>query len=151
MSQSLSNVLIHLVFSTKDRTAWLRKSETRDRLFAYLATVANNQGCPPVLVGGYEDHVHLLVNLSRTKTISDLVRGLKTSASSWIKTQFPALHSFQWQGGYGVFSVSESRRDDVCEYIRNQEEHHRQRTFQEEFREMCRRHCIELDEKYVWD
>lgn len=150
MSQSLANVLLHLVFSTKDRTAWLRDPTRRPPLFAYLAGVANQSGNPAVLVGGFEDHVHLLIRLSRTQSIADLVRELKTASSAWIKHTYPPLAAFQWQAGYGVFSVSQSRVEAVCEYIRNQEEHHRRLSFQDEFLEICLRHEVQLDERYAW-
>lgn len=150
MSQSLANVLLHIVFSTKDRTAWLRDPARRPPLFAYLAGVANQSGNHAVLVGGHEDHVHLLVNLSRTQAIADLVREVKTASSAWIKQTFPPLAAFQWQAGYGVFSVSQSRREAVCEYIHNQEEHHRRISFQDEFREICLRHKVSIDERYAW-
>jgi putative transposase len=104
MPQSLSYLLIHIIFSTKDR-APLLSPELRSDLFAYLATVARNANCECYRVGGVADHVHLAIRLSRTTTIAALVEELKTSSSKWLKTQSPALANFAWQNGYGAFSA----------------------------------------------
>jgi REP element-mobilizing transposase RayT len=150
MPQSLSRVVIHVVFSTKERLALL-DIDTRPKLHAYLATVARNAGCECYRVGGVADHVHLAIRLSRTLTIADLVENLKTSSSKWLKTQSPDLATFSWQRGYGCFSVGPTDLDSLCAYIDNQEEHHRTRTFQEEFRMFLKKYGVEYDEAYVWD
>ncbi len=150
MPQSLSRVLVHLIFSTKNREPVLSPA-IRDELFPYLAVVLSNDGCPPVRVGGVADHVHLLFGLSRTRSIADVVENVKTSSSKWVKTRGPVLAHFHWQCGYGAFSVSSSNADAVAEYIARQEEHHRTRTFQDEYREFLARHEVEYDERYVWD
>ena len=151
MPQSLSNVLIHLVFSTKNREPYLRTPELRGIMTGYMVGILRNIKCPSLIVGAVEDHVHILCSLHRTVTIARLVEELKTSSSMRIKEEGPALRDFHWQNGYGVFSVSPSNVEPVKAYIANQEEHHRNRTYQEEFRLMLERHGIEYDERYVWD
>jgi REP element-mobilizing transposase RayT len=150
MPQSLSLVVIHVIFSTKDRHPHLEEP-VRPRLHAYLATVARNAGCEAYRVGGVMDHVHLALRLSRTITIANLVEELKTSSSKWLKTQSPDPAGFAWQRGYGCFSVGPSDLDSLCAYIDGQEEHHRKRTFQEEFRMFLAKYKVEYDEAYVWD
>src|SRR6476661_486139 len=133
MPQSLSRILVHLIFSTKNRGPVLTP-EIRAELQPYLAVVLREDDCPPLQVGGVEDHVHLLFGLSRTRTVAQVVENVKTSSSKWIKTKGPAFTEFHWQAGYGVFSVSQSNADAVIQYIQSQEEHHRKMTFQEEYR-----------------
>jgi REP element-mobilizing transposase RayT len=152
MPQSLAKVLVHLVFSTKHRTPWLRDRGLRAELYAYAATILRDTvDSPALLINGVEDHVHILYSLSRKFAIQDVVKECKTETTKWIKKQAPDLADFHWQNGYGIFSVSPSNIEAVKTYIANQEEHHRRMTFQDEFREMCRRHGIEIDERYVWD
>lgn len=150
MPQSLSYLLTHIVFSTKDRAPVL-DLVVRPALHAYLATVARNIDCECFRVGGVADHVHLAVRLSRTITMAQLIEELKTSSSKWLKTQSPALAAFAWQRGYGAFSVGPSDLNALLHYIDNQEEHHRTRTFQDEYRAFLKKYCIEYDERYVWD
>jgi putative transposase len=151
MPQSLAKVLLHTVFSTKHRAPFLRDKTVRSELHAYMASVLQALDCPAVIIGGVEDHVHILNLLSRTRTISQVLEEIKTSTSKWIKTKGASYQDFHWQNGYGVFSVSESKAPEVRHYIENQEEHHRTMTFQDEFRELCRRHGVPIDERYVWD
>ena len=151
MPQSLARVVLHIVFSTKNRVPFLRDPELRERLHSYVAGVLKDMGCEPILVNGVEDHIHILCNLSRTVTIADLVEEVKKGPSKWMKSQGAEYEDFFWQGGYGSFSVSESKVEQVREYIARQEEHHREVTFQEEFRAICRKHRVEFDERYVWD
>ncbi len=150
MPQSLSLVIVHVIFSTKDRIPVL-DAEARPGLHAYLATVARNAGCETYRVGGVADHVHLAIRLSRTLTIADLVEKLKTSSSKWLKTQSALLGAFAWQRGYGCFSVGPTDLNSLCEYIDQQEKHHRRRTFQEEFRMFLEKYGVEYNEAYVWD
>ena len=150
MPQSLSYLLTHIVFSTKDRAPVL-DATVRPALHAYLATVARNVDCECFRVGGVADHVHLAVRLSRTIPMAQLIEELKTSSSKWLKTQSPTLTSFAWQRGYGAFSVGPSDLDVLLHYINNQEEHHRTRTFQDEYRDFLKKYGIEYDERYVWD
>lgn len=150
MPQSLSFVLVHVIFSVKDRKPFLH-DEVRPALFAYLATVAREEGCECFRVGGVEDHVHLAVRLGRTVTLAKLVEDLKTSSSKWLKTQSTALAAFAWQRGYGAFSVGPSDLDALLKYIDAQEAHHRKLSFQEEFRALLKKYGVEWDERYVWD
>ncbi len=141
-----------MVFSTKDRTPWLKNSDVRQQLYAYMATILrDNVDSPALVINGIEDHVHVLCLLSRKFAIKDLIQEAKTETTKWLKRQSPLFASFAWQAGYGAFSVSESKVPDVREYIKNQEEHHRRMSFQDEFRLICQRHAISLDERYVWD
>ena len=150
MPQSLSFLLVHLVFSTKDRHPFL-DAGIRPALHGYLATVARNMDCECYRVGGVADHVHLAVRMARTVTVATLVEELKTSSSKWLKTQAPALAAFSWQRGYGAFSVGPSDLEALRRYIDGQEEHHRTRTFQEEYRAFLLKYGVEFDERYVWD
>lgn len=150
MPQSLSSLHIHLIFSTKNRQPFLTDS-IRDALHAYMAATLSNIGCPPMLINSVEDHVHILFDLSRTVAVSKVVEEIKKATSKWIKTQGPEFAGFAWQAGYGAFAVSESKVDVIRKYIEGQKEHHRKRTFQEEFRQFLQRHGITFDEQYVWD
>jgi len=151
MPQSLSAVYIHLVFSTKDRRPWLRDKSIRTSLHSFLGAASKQLDCPPILVGGVEDHVHLLARFGRTITQADWVKELKRVSTIWLKEQYPGFDDFHWQGGYADFSVSQSNLDPVREYIFGQDEHHRKIGFQDELRALLRRHEIEWDERYVWD
>ena len=150
MPQSLSYLLTHIIFSTKDRAPVL-DINVRPALHAYLATVSRNMDCECFRVGGVADHVHLAVRLSRTVTMAKLIEELKTSPSKWLKTQSPALGMFAWQRGYGAFSVGPSDLKALLDYIDDQEEHHRTRGFQDEYRTFLKKYGIECDERYVWD
>ena len=151
MPQSQSAVYLHLVFSTKERRPFLKDQVLRSECHAYLGGVSKKLECPVILAGGVEDHVHLLARQSRTITQADWVKKLKRASSLWIKDRDPAAKEFAWQAGYGFFSVSFSHLEKVTEYIARQEEHHRVRSFQDEFRAMLAKHRIEWDEKYLWD
>jgi len=150
MPQSLARLHIHLIFSTKNREPVLHEA-VRNELHAYMATVLQNFGCPPVLINSVADHVHILFELGRTVAVSDAVEEVKKSSSKWIKTQGDAFTGFAWQAGYGAFAVSESNVATVREYIATQQEHHRKKTFQEEYRAFLERHNVAFDERYVWD
>ena len=150
MPQSLARLHIHLVFSTKNREP-LIADPVRDSLHRYMASVLQNLGCAPVLINSVEDHAHLLFDLARTISISQAVEDVKKSSSKWIKTQGPEFAEFAWQAGYGAFAVSESNVETVRAYIANQREHHRTKTFQEEYRAFLERHNVAFDERYVWD
>jgi REP element-mobilizing transposase RayT len=150
MSQSLSLVIVHLIFSTKDRQPFIDPC-VRPKLYAYLATLARNRGCDAYRAGGVADHVHLAIRLSRTITIADLVLELKAASSQWIKAQSPNLVSFSWQRGYGCFSVGPADLDSLIAYIDNQEKHHETQTFQDELRMFLKKYGVEYNEDYVWD
>jgi REP element-mobilizing transposase RayT len=150
MPQSLARLHVHLVFSTKNREPIITDS-VRVSLHAYMATVLQNLNCHPVLINSVEDHIHLLFELARTLSVSQAVEDVKKSSSKWIKEQGAEFRIFAWQSGYGVFAVSESNVETVREYIANQREHHRKKTFQDEYRQFLERHRIAFDERYVWD
>ena len=151
MPQSLSAVYIHLVFSTKERRPFLRDVAVRGSLHAYLGGISKQLECPPILVGGVEDHVHLLARFARTITQADWVKEIKRVSNLWLKGERKDLWDFEWQAGYADFSVSQSNLDQVKQYIATQEEHHRKMSFQEEVRALLAKHEMEWDERYVWD
>ena len=150
MPQSLSQLYAHLIFSTKDRYPFL-KDDIRDRVHAYLATVLREMGSPFVVVGGIDDHVHVLFDMGRIHAAKDFVEQIKRESSKFVKTLRPNLAKFYWQSGYGIFSVSPTHRESVIQYIETQEVHHRAKSFQDEYREFLNRYGIEFDEQYVWD
>jgi REP element-mobilizing transposase RayT len=150
MPQSFALIIIHLVFSTKDRAPILA-APIRTALHPYLATVARNAGCECFRAGGMADHVHLAISLSRTTTAAKLVEELKTSSSRWLKTQSPALATFSWQRGYAAFSVGPSDLHALRHYIDTQEKHHQKQTYEEELRAFLTKYGIEHDELYMWD
>ena len=150
MPQSLSLVIVHIIFSTKDRKPVLDHPVRHD-LHAYLATAARNADCECYCVGGVADHVHLAIRISRTMTIAKLVGELKTSSSKWLKTQSSKLAGFAWQNGYGAFSVGPSDLGALRQYIETQEEHHKKHTFQDELRALLKKYGVEHDERYMWD
>ena len=150
MPQSLSQVILHIVFSTKERRPLL-DAEIRPRIHAYLATVCRDCHCEAYRVGGAADHVHLAARLTRTITQADLLEKLKKSSSAWVKHQGDQYAGFCWQAGYGAFSIGWSQLDELVAYIDHQEQHHRRRTFQEEYRDMLKKYHVEFDERYVWD
>jgi REP-associated tyrosine transposase len=151
MSQSLSNILIHVVFSTKDRVPFLQDPDIRNQMHAQLGGTSKSLNCPTIIVGGVEDHIHLLARESRTITLSEWVKELKRVTSIWIKEKSPQFETFAWQAGYGAFSVSQSQSGKVIKYIQEQDKHHQKKDFKTEFRQLLKRHEIEYDERYVWD
>ena len=151
MPQSLANVLVHIVFSTKDRIPFLKDQIFRDELHAQLGGTSKSLNCPPIIVGGVDDHIQMLASQSRTISLSDWVKELKRVTSIWIKLQSPQFEAFAWQAGYGAFSVSHSQSGKVGKYIRKQEAHHRKKDFKTELRALLERHEITYDERYVWD
>ena len=150
MPQSLSEILLHVVFSTKDRAQIIPK-DLQPPLHAFLAGICRTAGCEALRVGGVSDHVHLAVRHSRTVTVATLIEDLKTTSSKWIKTQATGLNEFHWQRGYGAFSIGRSQLPALIHYIDAQPEHHRTKTFQEEYRTLLQRYAIAFDERYVWD
>jgi putative transposase len=151
MSQSLSNVTVHIVFSTKERQLFLKDRIIREEMHKQLGGISKTLGCQPIIVGGVEDHVHILARQARTISLADWIKELKRVTSVWIKERDNRLADFAWQGGYGAFSVSQSDVERVIDYIRCQEEHHRRFDFKTEFRTLLERYEIEFDERYVWD
>jgi REP element-mobilizing transposase RayT len=149
MPQSLSKVLVHLIFSTKHREPWIGP-DIRQRLHGYIVGILDNLKSPSLQTGGVADHVHTLFVLGRTVSQADLVEEVKKSTSKWMKAE-GGVPGFTWQAGYGAFSIGESQADTVIKYIQNQEAHHRKVTFQEEFRRFLERYKVAYDERYVWD
>ncbi len=150
MSQSLSRILVHGIWSTKQRAPHLL-DEWRPALHAYVVGVFGKLGCPVIEVNSEPDHIHVLFVLARTLTVASLLEKVKSASSGWMKSEPAQALYFQWQGGYATFSVSESRMESVCAYIRNQREHHRGLSFQDELRAILRRHRVSFDERYLWD
>ncbi len=151
MSQSLSSVILHIVFSTKGRFPFLSDEDERRQVHAFLGGIAKRLHCPPILIGGVSDHVHILVQLGRSISKADLVKELKRGSSLWIQERFPHIAKFAWQAGYGAFSVSPSNVEAVRTYIANQPEHHARVSFQDEFRAFLEKHGVAFDERYLWD
>ena len=151
MPQSLAKILVHTVFSTKDRRPFIRDKSLHEELHRYLDGILTNHDCQPLAIGGVEDHVHILSTLARTCAPAEMVKEVKRGSSIWLKTKRPDLHDFAWQNGYGIFSVGFSQIETVRQYIAGQKEHHRKVSFQDEFREFLKRYKIDFDERYVWD
>jgi putative transposase len=151
MPQSLSAVYIHLVFSTKERRPFLRDPDMREELHAYIGGISKTLDCAPIIVGGMEDHVHLLARFGRTITQAEWVKELKRVSNLCLKERDRKYADFQSQRGYADSSVSPSNLEQVKKYIANQEEHHRKLSFQDELRALLRKHNIEWDERYMWD
>jgi REP element-mobilizing transposase RayT len=150
MPQSLSKVILHIIFSTKNREPWLDR-DVRPRMHAYLATICRDLGAELVRIDGVADHVHVVTTLPRTTSQAEFIEQIKKVSSKWIKELDPRYRGFFWQRGYGAFSISPSQLDMVLRYLQTQEEHHRTRTFQEEYRELLRKHGVDFDERYVCD
>ena len=150
MPQSLSQMLAHLVFSTKNREARLLDSD-RDDLHAYIGGILKNHHGVLLKCGSVADHIHLLLALPRTIAPADLVREIKMASSVWLKNRGESYRDFHWQSGYGIFSISPSHRVAVEQYIGNQAKHHREVSFQEEYRQLLKKYDMPYDEQYVWD
>ena len=150
MAHSFSNLLYHAIFGVKHRQAILAKP-VRDKLFSYMAGIIQNHDGHPIEINGVEDHVHVLCLMSRKFTLAQLFEAVKADSSKWIKSKGLEYVEFYWQGGYGVFSVSESNCPEVKKYIEDQERHHQTMSYQDEFRWLCQKHGIVIDERYVWD
>jgi putative transposase len=151
MSQSLSKILMHVIFSTKGRYPFLQDVGIRQETHAYLSGILKHKESPALLVGGLSDHVHILCHLSRTICVSDLIGETKRASSLWIKERGGRFAQFGWQNGYGAFSIGQSQVASVKRYIATQDEHHRKLSFQDEFRALLRRYPLQYDERYVWD
>jgi putative transposase len=149
MSHSFACLLTHAVFSTKDRAPFI-KGDCGERLWPYMGGIAREIGGKALIVGGTADHVHLLLSLPPTLCAADAMRDLKANSSKWVHETWPERRDFTWQTGYGVFSVSESSREAVAQYIEGQESHHKRMTFQEEFVALLKKHGVEYDERYIW-
>ena len=149
MAQSLSLLLCHIIFSTKNRERYLTLKISAG-LYPYMAVVLRNIECGAIQIGGTSDHVHVFCTLSKTLSVSDTIKEIKIATSKWLKTKGPELKAFRWKNGYGAFSVSPSNKDKVQRYIIHQDEHHRKMSFQEEFRRFLKEYGIPYEEDYVW-
>ncbi len=150
MSQSLTNILIHIIFSTKDRQPLINQC-VEGQLHAYMAAVFKECDSPALIIGGTETHVHILCSLSKKNSLSKVLEDVKKSSSKWIKTIGPDYGKFYWQNGYGAFSIGFSAKTAAINYIKNQKEHHKNKTFQEEFLEFLNTYQVNYDERYLWD
>jgi putative transposase len=150
MPQSLSKILLHVVYSTKNREPWI-DGNIRAALHAYLAGACRAVGSEAYRVGGTNDHVHIACSLPRTLTVSKLLEEIKQSSSAWAKTQAANCAGFTWQTGYGAFSLGQSQISALLRYIDRQEEHHRKQTFKEEFVAFLVKYGIDYNEEYLWD
>jgi putative transposase len=151
MPQSLAQVHIHVIFLTKKRMPFLVDAEIRKEMCAYLASIMKAYESPAQIVGGTADHVHILCALSRNTTIAKAIGEAKRNSSKWIKTKCGDLELFEWQNGYGAFSVSFSKITEVREYISDQMNHHNKMSFQDEYRVFLRKHGLDFDEAHIWD
>ncbi len=150
MSQSLANIIVHLVFSPKGRRQILRDEE-RDQLHAYITGILKNHDSPLIEINSVPDHIHILFAQSKNYAPAKIVEQIKTSSSTWIKDQHASYADFAWQTGYGEFSVSPMHIESVRQYIRDQPQHHATEDFQTEYRRFCEKNCKPLDERYAWD
>ena len=150
MPQSLAQIYVHIIFSTKERRPFINE-RIEPELFAYMGDTLKRCGGVPFLINGTADHVHLLSSLPRTMALSKYIEEIKRNSSRWIKTKDSQYEKFAWQGGYGAFSVSRSRKDSVVRYIAGQKDHHKTVTFKEEFIAFLQKYGIEYDEQYLWD
>ncbi len=145
-----SQLLLHVVFSTKARNPWITP-EVAERLYPYIGGIVRAERGVLYDIGGVEDHVHMYLRWRPDGSVSDLMRTVKSRSSKWIHDEFAALREFAWQEGYSAFSVSKSQEEAVKKYIAGQAEHHRKEDFESELLRMLRAHGVECDEKYVFD
>ena len=150
MSQSIVINYIHITFSTKNRKPLIKPIYAED-LYSYLGGICRSMECIPVKIGGFNDHIHILCGLSKKIPLVKLMGDLKSHSSKWMKTKDDSLSNFFWQDGYGAFSVNPGEIEVVISYIANQHEHHRKKTFQDEYRAFLKKYNMEFDERYVWD
>jgi len=149
MANTYTSLHYHIVFSTKNREHYIKK-EVRERIWAFLGGIARENKLKALCVGGTADHIHILLMAPPAMALSKMVQLLKGGSSKWIHETFPEMRGFAWQDGYGAFTVSKSQLPDIVRYIQGQEEHHRGKTFQEEYVAFLQKHGIEYDERYVW-
>lgn len=151
MSQSLSKIIVHIIFSTKDRYEFFTNEEIKREMHSYLVAILNKRGATAILVGGTSNHVHILCLQSKEELISKTIGKIKRASSLWLKGKNPLLSKFHWQNGYGVFSVSESQVEVVKKYILTQEEHHQIISYEDEFKSLLKKYNIKYNDKYVWE
>jgi putative transposase len=149
MPQSLSNILVHIIFSTKLSKPFIAQAIKKE-LYSYMTSILKDCACSPIIIGGMEDHVHVLCKLSKTRSMSSVVEDVKKKSSKWIKNKGVECKDFYWQNGYGAFSIGKSQVNTLKEYIQTQEDHHRKKSFKEEFLEILNRYGVEYEERYLW-
>jgi len=150
MPQSLSSILVHLIFSTKNREPFI-STAIEQELHPYMAKIFRGLRSPSLTIGGTDDHVHILFSLGRTIEVAELVKEVKSESSKWIKSKGKEFENFYWQRGYGAFSIGQSQVTAVKRYIARQKVHHQRVTFQDEYRTFLKSYGIDYDERYVWD
>ena len=149
MANTFTSLHYHLIFSTKNREPWI-SHDIEERIWKFLGGIARENGMKALQIGGMPDHVHVILGLPPTQTVSKTMQLLKGGSSKWIKETFPRMRGFGWQDGYGAFTVSKSNLPEAIKYVQDQREHHRVKSFQEEYLAFLIRHGIEYDERYVW-
>ena len=149
MANTYTSLHYHFTFSTKNREPWI-VSEIEGRVWSYIGGVARKHKMTALQVGGVEDHIHALILAPPTLAPSKIAQFLKGDSSKWIHEEFSRMRAFEWQDGYGAFTVSRSQIPEVIEYIKNQRAHHRNKTFQEEYLELLQKHGVDYDERYLW-
>ena len=149
MASTYINILIHTVFSTKNRESWI-SSSLRERLYPYMCGIARENGLKVLCIGGTDNHIHILLSLDSTTSIAQAMQLIKGGSSKWIHETFPELRLFSWQEGYGAFSIGISNVDETKKYIENQEKHHSKESFCDEYLKFLRKNNIDFDEKYLW-
>jgi len=149
VSQTYHNMLMHVIFSTKERAMSI-PPDVRPRLYKYIGKIIQNNFGYLIRIGGTEDHIHILFNMKPSVCASNVLRDIKAYSSGWIHKTFRNMSGFAWQAGYGIFSVSQSRKQEVIDYINNQEAHHRKMGLREEIILLLRKNGIEYDEKHLW-
>ncbi|HUG91679.1 MAG TPA: IS200/IS605 family transposase [Planctomycetaceae bacterium] len=150
MPQSFVSSLCHCVFSTKERRK-LITDDLQARLWSYMGGIARENRMKALAIGGARDHVHLLLSLPSTLSVAKAMQLIKGGSSKWVHDEFPQHGRFAWQNGYGAFSIGVSQKETTIRYVENQQEHHRQRSFQDEFLAFLKKHEIEYDPRYIWD
>ena len=150
MAGSFTNLIYHIIFSTKNRKGLIDDSFSQE-LYKYIGGIIRGEGGVLLGIGGTANHVHVVAKVKPVTSISDLIRKVKSKSSKWLHENPKCRVPFKWQNGYGAFSVSESRFSDVKQYVKNQFEHHRERTFKEEFLTFLHKHNIDYDERYIWE
>ncbi|MCR4318780.1 MAG: IS200/IS605 family transposase [Candidatus Brocadiaceae bacterium] len=149
MANTYINILVHAVFTTKNRESWL-SSLLRERLYTYICGMARGIGLKVLCIGGTDNHIHILLSLNSTTSIAKAIQLIKGGSSKWIHETFPEQKLFSWQEGYGAFSIGISNVDETRQYIENQEKHHSKESFCDEYLKFLRKNNIDFDEKYLW-
>jgi REP element-mobilizing transposase RayT len=150
MANTFTSLHYHIIFSTKNREPWIGP-DIEQRVWSYLGGIARENGLKALVVGGIENHVHLSLGVPASMSVSKALQLIKGASSGWIKETFSGMSGFTWQDGYAAFTVSKSQIPDVETYIRNQRDHHRVKSFEEEYRAFLHKHEISYDEKYLFD